>query len=138
MRSFVTTTLLGLFLAVGAAQAQQAAYSWSGMGTNVPNSSKCPSYKMTIDVTVEGSAVKGQFQQEGRDQRHFEAVADANGAFKTKAVVGGGGTATASSAASSRENKKSGNNRHAIVTATRPVTLRSSTSLRACGTSSSR
>jgi len=92
MRSVVTAALLGLFLAAGAAQAQQAAYVWTGMGTNVPNSSKCTSYKMTIDVTVEGNAVKGQFQQEGRDQRHFEAVADANGAFKTKAVVGGGGS----------------------------------------------
>jgi hypothetical protein len=92
MKSFVSAFFLGAFAYIGAAQAQQAAYVWTGMGTNVPNSSKCPTYKMEIDVTVDGSAVKGQFQQEGRDQRHFEAVADANGAFKTKAQVGGGGS----------------------------------------------
>lgn len=70
------------------AQAQQAAYTWTGMGMG---SGKCTSYKMTIDVTVEGTAVKGLFKQEGRDQRHFEATMGAGGVFKTKAVVGGGG-----------------------------------------------
>jgi hypothetical protein len=47
---------------------------------------------MTIDVTVDGNAVKGLFEQEGRPQRHFEATKDATGAFKTKAEVGGGGS----------------------------------------------
>ena len=90
MKSFAIAFILGSFASIGAAEAQQGAYVWTGMGTNVLGSSKCTSYKMEIDVTVEGNAVKGQFQQEGRDQRHFEAVADANGAFKTKAQVGGG------------------------------------------------
>jgi hypothetical protein len=90
MKSFAIAFILGSFACIGAALAQQAAYSWTGLGTNVPNSSKCTSYKMTIDVTVQGSAVKGDFQQEGREQRHFEAVADANGAFKTKAQLGAG------------------------------------------------
>ena len=36
----------------GAAQAQTAAYTWTGYGVNVAGSSKCPTYKMVIDVTV--------------------------------------------------------------------------------------
>jgi hypothetical protein len=79
-------------LAAGTAYAASATYSWTGMGTNVSGSSKCATYKMTIDVTVDGTALKGQFQQQGRDQRHFEATLDGKGAFKTKATVGGGGT----------------------------------------------
>ncbi len=41
----------GLFM--GAAQAQTAAYNWTGYGVNVAGSSKCPTYKMVIDVTVD-------------------------------------------------------------------------------------
>ena len=77
---------------LGGALAQSSAYTWTGMGTNVMGSSKCPGYKMTINVTVEGKVVKGVFQQEGRDQRNFEAALDGKGMFKTKAVVGGGNT----------------------------------------------
>jgi hypothetical protein len=73
----------------GAAQAQTAAYNWTGYGVNVSGSSKCPTYKMVIDVTVEGNSVKGQFQQEGRPQRRFEATKDAGGLFKAKADLGG-------------------------------------------------
>ena len=76
----------------GAAQAQTAAYNWTGYGVNIAGSSKCPTYKMVIDVTVEGSSVKGQFQQEGRPQRHFEATKDAGGLFKAKADLGGSST----------------------------------------------
>jgi hypothetical protein len=76
-------------LFMGAAQAQTAAYSWTGYGTNVAGSSKCPTYKMTIDVTVEGNTVKGVFQQEGRPQRQFQATKDASGLFKAKADLGG-------------------------------------------------
>ena len=65
------------FLSTGAAQAQTAAYT-----------SQCPTYKMVIDVTVEGNSVKGRYQQEGHMQRRFEATKDASGAFKTKADVG--------------------------------------------------
>ena len=73
----------------GVAQAQTAAYNWTGYGVNVAGSSKCPTYKMVIDVTVEGNSVKGLFQQEGRPQRHFEATKDASGLFKVKADLGG-------------------------------------------------
>ena len=50
-------TLAGL-LVVGAAQAQPVVYTWTGYGKNVPGSSKCPTYKMVIDVTVDGDSVK--------------------------------------------------------------------------------
>jgi len=94
LRTITIATTVGAAVAtaamLGGALAQNAAYTWTGMGTNVMGSSKCPGYKMTINVTVEGKAVKGLFQQEGRDQRHFEATLDDKGMFKTKAVVGGG------------------------------------------------
>ena len=71
-------------LVVGSAHAQQASYTWSGTGTNVAGATKCGSYKMKIDVTVDGSAVKGVFVQDGRTERHFEATTAAGGVFKTK------------------------------------------------------
>ena len=78
-------------LFTGAAQAQPVVYSWVGYGINVPDSSKCPTYKMTITVTVDGDSVKGLFQQEGRPERKFETTLGKNGAIKTAAMVGGGG-----------------------------------------------
>jgi hypothetical protein len=83
----------GIVLALsvtGAARAEPVVYTWTGMGVNVPGSAKCATYKMTIDVTVDGTAVKGVFQQQGRDQRHFEVTLDGSGKFKGKAAVGGG------------------------------------------------
>ena len=89
LKAIAATALAALVLA-GPAHAQTAKYGWTGYGVNVPGSSKCPTYKMTIDVTVSGNSVKAQFQQEGRPERHFEAVKDAQGNYKTEAVVGGG------------------------------------------------
>ena len=89
LRMFAAITLATLLMA-GAAQAQSAKYGWIGYGLNVPGSSKCPTYKMTIDVTVAGDSVKALFEQEGRPQRHFEATKDGQGNYKTTAVVGGG------------------------------------------------
>jgi len=80
------------FLLVGTVHADPVAYTWTGMGVNVSGSSKCQTYRMTIDVTVDGNTVKGVFQQQGRDQRSFSATKDAKGMFKSKAQVGGGGT----------------------------------------------
>ena len=80
--------LAGL-LVVGAAQAQPVVYTWTGFGKNVPGSSKCPTYKMVIDVTVDGDSVKGKFQQEGRPERTFQTTMMKNGAIKTAAMVGG-------------------------------------------------
>ena len=91
MRTLATGVVAALVTS-GAALAQTpVVYSWTGLGVNVPGSSKCPTYKMNIEVTVTGKAVKGTFQQEGRDQRHFETTLDKNGKIKTAAMVGGGG-----------------------------------------------
>jgi hypothetical protein len=92
MRTLATGMIAALVVG-GAAMAQAptpVVYTWTGIGTNVPGSSKCPTYKMNIEVTVTGKAVKGTFQQEGRDQRHFETTLDKNGKIKTAAMVGGG------------------------------------------------
>ena len=75
----------------GGALAQSAAYTWTGMGQKSMGGNKCPTYKMTIDVTVEGNAVKGRFQQEGRPERKFETTLDKGVGIKTAAIVGGGG-----------------------------------------------
>ncbi len=88
------TIAIGTFavlLFAGAAEAQPVVYTWTGYGTNVPGSSKCPTYKMTINVTVDGKNVKGTFQQENRPERTFETTLDKGDGIKTAAVVGGGG-----------------------------------------------
>jgi hypothetical protein len=104
LRAFAAATL-GALLMAGAAQAQSAAkYIWIGMGENVPGSSKCPTYKMTINVTVAGDSVKALFQQEGRPERHFEATKDPQGNFKTTAVVGGGNVMQVSGKITGAEN----------------------------------
>jgi hypothetical protein len=83
---------LAAVLFAGAAFAQQATvYTWTGYGTNPPGSSKCPTYKMTIEVTVTGDEVKGKFTQEGRPERSFETTLDKGVGIKTAAMVGGGG-----------------------------------------------
>ena len=87
--------LAGAFAALlfaGAAYAQQAVYTWTGPGVNVRGASKCPGYKMTINVTVNGNSVKGDFLKEGREQRHFDATLGQGGAFKTVAKLGQGNT----------------------------------------------
>lgn len=86
----LTVTILATLLLAGAAHAQAVKYVWTGYGINVPGSSKCPTYKMTINVTVAGDSVKAMFEQEGRPERHFETTKDAKGMFHTSAVVGGG------------------------------------------------
>ena len=75
----------------GRGSGEPVVYTWTGYGVNVPGSSKCVTYKMTITVTVDGNAVKGLFQQDGRPERKFETTLGKNGAIKTAAAVGGGG-----------------------------------------------
>lgn len=82
---------MALFFVAGTAHAEPIVYTWTGYGVNVVGSSKCPSYKMTIDVTVDGDQVKGRFRQEGRPERGFQTTLGKNGAIKTAAMVGGGG-----------------------------------------------
>ena len=86
LRSIAAAGLM-LLASTDASFAQQAAYTWTGAGQG---QGKCTSYKMTINVTVEGTAVKGVFKQEGRTERHFETTLGAGGAIKAKAMLDGG------------------------------------------------
>jgi hypothetical protein len=88
LKALAVGTLVTLLLA-GSAYAQPITYVWTGYGINVPGSSRCPTYQMTIKVTVSGDSVKAKFQQEGRPERHFEATKDATGIFKTTAALSG-------------------------------------------------
>src|SRR5216684_5465139 len=90
IRILATGTIAALLVGSAAFAQAPVVYTWTGFGVNVPGSSKCPTYKMNIEVTVTGKAVKGVFQQEGRDQRHFETTLDKSGKIKTAAIVGGG------------------------------------------------
>jgi hypothetical protein len=103
-KTSLTTGAIAL-VAATAAFAQPVAYTWTGMGINVPGSNKCATYKMTIDVTVDGTSVKGRFQQEGRTERHFETKLDAKGAIKTKAELGGGNSIDVSGVISDKESR---------------------------------
>jgi hypothetical protein len=89
LRALSAAALAAVVLAVPA-YAVSGNFQWVGYGINVPGSSKCPTYKMTIDIAVAGNSVKAHFLQEGRTERHFEATADAQGNYQTTAVVGGG------------------------------------------------
>ena len=91
MKKTAIGLLLGLAtFAAGAAWAQTAVYSLTGMGTGVPGTSKCATYQIIIDVTVDGKNVKGSFKQQGRPERTFATTLDDKGAFKAKAEVGEG------------------------------------------------
>jgi hypothetical protein len=74
-------------LAMGSARADPVAYTWSGMGVGVPGSSKCATYRMTVDLVVDGNSVRGVIKQQGREERHFEATRDAQGLFKAKVLL---------------------------------------------------
>jgi hypothetical protein len=92
MTKAIAAGTLAALLVTGAAYAQQpTVYTWTGYGINVPGSSKCATYKMTIEVTVTGDEVKGKFTQEGRPERSFETTLDKGTGIKTAAMVGGGG-----------------------------------------------
>ena len=84
---------MGLVLAgAGAAWAEPATYTLTGMGAGVPGSSRCATYQIIVDVTVDAKAVTGSFKQQGRPERTFTATLDDKGAFKTRADVGEGNT----------------------------------------------
>ena len=92
MTKTIASAVLAALLLIGTAYAQApAVYTWTGYGINVQGSSKCPTYKMTIEVTVAGEEVKGKFTQEGRQERTFETTLDKGTGIKTAAMVGGGG-----------------------------------------------
>src|SRR5882724_11586850 len=85
----ITAGVAMLVAGTGAALAQQAAYTWTGKGQGSGN---CMGYTMKVNVTVDGTAVKGVFQQEGRPERQFVATLGAGGAIKTQAKLDSGDT----------------------------------------------
>ena len=72
-----------------AAQAQEMQYTGNSMGIGT---GKCATYRMAMDIASDGKTVKGQFKQQGRPDRAFEATVGSDGAIKTKVEVGGGGS----------------------------------------------
>lgn len=104
MRVAATAMALVLF-GMGVARAETATYTLTGMGTGVLGTSKCATYQITIDVAVNGKAVKGLFKQQGRQERSFAATLDDMGAFKTKADVGDGNVMDVSGTISDKEHR---------------------------------
>ncbi len=104
MRIWALATALALF-GIGAAWAEAVTYSLTGMGSGVAGTSKCATYQITIDVTVDGKAVKGLFKQQGRPERSFTATLDDKGAFKTRAEVGEGNTMDVSGTITDKEGR---------------------------------
>jgi hypothetical protein len=94
-----------VLLGAGAAWAEPATYTLTGMGTGVLGSSKCATYQIIIDVTVDGKDVKGTFKQQGRPERSFASTLDDKGAFKAKAEVGEGNMMDVSGTISERDNR---------------------------------
>ena len=89
MKNAAIWVALGLAsVGAGTAWAQTAVYSLTGMGTGVPGTSKCATYQIIIDVTIDGKAVKGSFKQQGRPERTFATTLDDKGLFKAKAEIG--------------------------------------------------
>lgn len=101
--------LVGALLIATAApfsvRAEPVAYTWTGPGINTQGSTKCPGYKMTIDVAVDGAKVSGRFQQEGRPERKFETTRDAQGVIKAKADLGQGNTIEVKGTINDKEQK---------------------------------
>ena len=55
MMRILATGMIAALVVGGAAMAQApVVYTWTGYGVNVPGSSKCPTYKMNIEVPVTG------------------------------------------------------------------------------------
>jgi len=75
-------SLAALAAAAPPAAAEPLKYTWRGAGDNVPGSSKCGGYMMTIEAFAENGKVWGQWQQAGRVVRPFEFPLGPDGSFK--------------------------------------------------------
>jgi hypothetical protein len=104
MRILTLAMVLALF-GISVVWAQAATYTLTGMGTGVAGTSKCATYQIIIDVSVDGKALKGLFKQQGRPERAFAATLDDKGAFKTKADVGEGNVVDVSGTISDKESR---------------------------------
>src|SRR5690348_3357541 len=105
MRRCILLAMALAGLGAGAAWAEAALYTLTGMGTGVAGTSKCATYQVTIDVTVDGRAVKGLFKQQGRPERAFTATLDDKGAFKTRTEVGEGNIMDVSGTINDKESR---------------------------------
>ena len=101
-RALTAGVALAVLVASLPAQAQQMLYTGNSMGVG---SGKCATYRMDLEITVDGSAVKGHIKQQGRPERDFEATLGAGGAIKTKAEVGGGGSMDVTGTLSDKERR---------------------------------
>lgn len=91
MRSVVLGSLMAAAVLAATPVLAQQNYAGSvSSGQNQLGSTRCPTYAMKMDLTVNGSDIKATFQQAGRDQRNFAATAKPDGTFVTEAIVGGG------------------------------------------------
>ena len=90
MRAGIWIAMALTVLGAGTALADPAIYTLTGMSTGVEGSSKCATYQVTIDPSVEGKVVKGSFKQQGRPERKFAATLDAKGNFVAKVDLSNG------------------------------------------------
>lgn len=105
MRRHILAAIGLAVLGAGAAWADPALYTLTGMGTGVAGTSKCATYQITIDLAVDGKSVKGSFKQQGRPERTFTATLDDKRAFKTRADVGEGNTMDVSGTLADKEGR---------------------------------
>jgi hypothetical protein len=80
---------LAVLLASLPAWAQKTTYAGNTMGVG---SGKCATYRMDMEVVIDGTAVKGRIKQQGRPDRSFNATLAAGGKLETRVVVGGDGS----------------------------------------------
>jgi hypothetical protein len=88
-RALTKGVALAVLLANLPAWAQQMIYTGNAMGVG---SGRCATYKMDMEVVIDGTAVNGRIKQQGRPDRNFNATLAAGGMLKTKVVVGGDGS----------------------------------------------
>jgi hypothetical protein len=88
-RALTNGVALAVLLANPPAWAQQMIYTGNTMGVG---SGKCATYKMDMEVVIDGTAVNGRIKQQGRPDRNFNATLAAGGMLKTKVGVGGDGS----------------------------------------------
>ena len=71
IRALTKGVALAVLLANLPAWAQQMIYSGNTMGVG---SGKCATYKMDMEVVIDGTAVNGRIKQQGRPDRNFNAT----------------------------------------------------------------
>ena len=91
MHRVVLGSLLAVTVAAAPAFAQQHFAGRDNSGTDPGGSSRCPTYGMNMNLTVNGSAISATFLQDGRTERNFTATVKPDGTFVSTATVGGGG-----------------------------------------------